>query len=166
MLIVSSCRDGLFNAPLDEDLKTITVYDRPDSPVSYRTEWSSSNILNYDADDSFEYMESETKKVANTVGYSKFDSKGSKEVITKIGSKKFGMNEMLKKRHIETPQILYTFNSSQASFFCTKDCIYVLNFKSDKDENRYLSSNKKYFIDYKKSSKNQYRLCGTCRMCY
>lgn len=151
MLIVSSCRDGLFNAPLDEDLKTITVYDRPDSPVSYRTGWSSSNILNYDGDDSFEYLESETKKLDKTIGYSKFDGKGSKEVITKIGSKKFGMDEMLKKRHIETPQILYTFNSSQASFFCTKDSIYVLNFKSDKDENRYLSSKMKYlFVGHKK----------------
>lgn len=150
-VIVSSGRDGLFNAPLDETLKTIKVYDRPDSPVSYRTGWSSSNILNYDGDDSFEYLESETKKLDKTIGYSKFDGKGSKEVITKIGSKKFGMDEMLKKRHIETPQILYTFNSSQASFFCTKDSIYVLNFKSDKDENRYLSSKMKYlFVGHKK----------------
>ena len=150
-VIVSSGRDGLFNAPLDKNLKTITVYNRPDSPVSYRTGWSSSNILNYDGDDSFEYLENETKKLDKTIGYSKFDGKGSKEVITKIGSKKFGMDEMLKKRHIETPQILYTFNSSQASFFCTKDSIYVLNFKSDKDENRYLSSKMKYlFVGHKK----------------
>lgn len=150
-VIVSSGREGLFNAPLDEGTRSIKVYERPNSPVSYRTGWSSSNILNYDGDDSFEYLENEIKKADKTIGYSKFDSKGSKEVITKIGSKKFGMDEMLKKRHIETPQILYTFNSSQASFFCTKDSIYVLNFKSDKDENRYLSSKMKYlFVGHKK----------------
>lgn len=150
-VIVSSGRDGLFNAPLNEDTNSISVYDSPDSLVSYRTGWSSSNILNYDGDDSFEYLENDVKKVEKAIGYSKFDSKGSKEVITKIGSKKFGMKEMLKKKHVETSQILYTFNSSQSSFFCTNDCIYVLNFKSDNDDNRYLSSNTKYlFISHRK----------------
>ena len=150
-VIVSSGREGLFNAPFDENTKSITVYEQPNSPISYRTGWSSSNIVNYDGDDSFEYLENEVKKIDNTIGYSKYDSKGSKEVISKIGSKKFGMDEMLKKRNVEKPKILYTFNSSQASFFCTKDGINVLNFKSDKDDNRYLSSNmKSLFIGHKK----------------
>lgn len=141
-VIISSGRDGLFNAPIDTN-NNISVNERPDADVSYRTGWSSSDILNYEAPSVFEYLENSTQKLQKQVRYSKFDDSGERIKLTNIGTKRYSMAEMISQTKIDPHDILFTFNSSQSSFLYTREGLYVSNLrKGDTPKGIYLSSRK------------------------
>lgn len=135
-IIISAGKEGLFNAPLSDETNSISVSDKADSSISYRTGWSMSNLLNYEDSINFEYLLNEMEKTNKRVGYSKFDSRGDNERIKTLGVKKIKSSDMVKNLSIEKDDILYVFNSSQSSFIYSKDGIYVINLLS-KDKGEY-----------------------------
>lgn len=142
-LIISSGRDGLFNAPIEQYRGTI-VNDRPDAAISYRTGWSSSNILNYEDSSVFEYLENDTQKLQKQVKYSKFDDSGERTRLVEIGTRRYSMDEMIGKTKISPKDVLFAFNSSQSSFLYTREGMYIVNLlKDDESKEIYLSSRKR-----------------------
>lgn len=142
-IVVSSGNNGLFNAPFKEDIHGVNnVCDKPDSAISYRTTWASTDLINYEDTNSFEYLKNDVEETKEKIGYSKFDTKGDKFRIIKLGSKKKDMSEMIKMHSFKQDDVLYAFNSSQSSFFYTKDGIYTVNLLTDNENQIYLSSRK------------------------
>lgn len=135
-IIISAGKEGLFNAPLSDETNSISVSDKANSSISYRTGWSTSNLLNYEDSINFEYLLNEMEKTNKRVGYSKFDSRGDNERIKILGIKKIKSSDMVENLSIEKDDILYVFNSSQSSFIYSKDGIYVINLLS-KDKGEY-----------------------------
>lgn len=149
-IVVSSGRNGLFNAPYNEENHGIKVSDKPDSEISYRTNWTSTDLINYEDSNSFEFLKNDIQETKEKIGYSKFDSKGGKYRIIKIGSKRIGMSKMIHSHSFNQEDVLYAFNSSQSSFFYTKDGIYVINLLTDQENEIYLSSRKRKKYDISK----------------
>lgn len=142
-IIISSGHDGLFHAPLDADGE-IMVSDRPVAAVSFRTGWSSSDILNYENSSVFEYLENDVQKLQRQVRYSRFDDSGERTRLMNIGSRRFSMEEVFSNTHILPQDVLFSFNSSQSAFLYTREGMYVVNLlKTDDRKDIYLSSRKK-----------------------
>lgn len=152
-VIISSGNNGLFNAPLNEETNKVKVIERPCSPISFRTGWSSTDLVNYNDINDFDYLVNEVRNIKKNkdgiIPFSKFDSKKEKKIITKFGLERYTMDSLLKRQDIKKNDILYVFNSSTSSFIYTKGCVYVINFKENSNKGMYLSSKttKEYEID-------------------
>lgn len=154
-IILSAGNDGLFNAQITSDVD-LKVCERPDAPVSFRTGWSSTDLINYEDSSVFEYLANDVEKLNRQVKYSRYDDNTERKRIVRIGSKKYSMSEMIDRTRICKDDVLYSFNSSQSSFLYTKNGIYVVNLLKNNDKKDiYLSSRKRMLSDNSSSIVNK-----------
>ena len=136
---ISTGKDGLFNLSLFDD--SFKIDERPIAPISYRTGWSSTDIVNYESKTSFDYLENKVEK-NSSMGwvYSKFDEKKEKNRIIQVAEKTYRLEELNRFSNNRLNNVVYCFNSSESSFFISNDGIYTTNFMKDKNKGVYLSS--------------------------
>lgn len=144
VVLSAGCR-GLFtgNVPNADVTKIVEkeVMDR-----SFRSSWSTYNIMNYDKGNEFTYLVNEVKKLElKERRRTRFDGQESYEIVT-VGKEQIGMNQLmeplLKKRKINMDEVIYCFNSHQSGYFLTKGgVLYRLNLLSRNNDDYYYSTN-------------------------
>lgn len=131
-VMISSGSSGLFNGTFLNERSALKVNDRPFAQNSIRTAWTGYDLVNYQDQIMFEYFFNETSKSTAQVARSKFDE-GPDRKITKLGVGHREYAEILEKSEIDPSTILYTFNSSEASFaYDRAGQLQVRNFQRDR----------------------------------
>ena len=137
-VVVSAGQDGLFFGPFEMD-EGITMNEQAVEDISYRTSWSSTDIVNYKSSSYFDYLTSQVEKYEAKPRFSKFDERTERKRIVKINERKFGQDELLGSEQFAVDDILYAFNGSSSSFVLTKDGFFNMNFVK-KENDVHLSS--------------------------
>lgn len=132
-IVVSAGKDGLFFGPFDID-EGVVVRERPVDDASYRTGWSSTDIVNYKSSSDFEYLTSIVEKFKDKPLFSKYDERSERKRIVQIGEQKYGMRQLFKAGIIDINDIVYAFNGSSSSFVLTKQGLYNLSFIKTQDD--------------------------------
>lgn len=132
-VVVSAGQDGLFFGPFEMD-EGITMEEQAVEDVSYRTSWSSTDIVNYKSSSCFDYLASQVEKYEDKPRFSKFDERTERKRIVKINERKFGQDKLLGAEQFAEDDILFAFNGSSSSFVLTKEGFYNMNFvKTEND---------------------------------
>lgn len=137
-VVVSAGQDGLFFGPFEMD-EGITMNEQAVEDISYRTSWSSTDIVNYKSSSYFDYLTSKVEKYEAKPRFSKFDERTERKRIVKINEHKFGQDKLLGSEQFDLDDILYAFNGSSSSFVLTKDGFFNMNFVK-KENDVHLSS--------------------------
>lgn len=132
-IVVSAGKDGLFFGPFDID-EGVVVRERPVDDASYRTGWSSTDIVNYKSSSDFEYLTSIVEKFKDKPLFSKYDERSERKRIVQLGKQKYGMRQLFKAGIIDINDIVYAFNGSSSSFVLTKQGLYNLSFIKTQDD--------------------------------
>lgn len=132
-IVVSAGKDGLFFGPFDMD-EGVVVNERPVDDVSYRTGWSSTDIVNYKSSSDFEYLTNIVEKFEDKPLFSKYDERSERKRIVQLGEQKYGMRQLFKTDIFDINDIVYAFNGSSSSFVLTKQGLYNMSFIKTKDD--------------------------------
>lgn len=132
-IVVSAGKDGLFFGPFDID-EGVVVNERPVDDVSYRTGWSSTDIVNYKSSSDFEYLTNIVEKFEDKPLFSKYDERSERKRIVQLGEQKYGMRQLFKTDIFDINDIVYAFNGSSSSFVLTKQGLYNMSFIKTQDD--------------------------------
>lgn len=132
-IVVSAGKDGLFFGPFDMD-EGVVVNERPVDDVSYRTGWSSTDIVNYKSSSDFEYLTNIVEKFEDKPLFSKYDERSERKRIVQLGEQKYGMRQLFKTDIFDINDIVYAFNGSSSSFVLTKQGLYNMSFIKTQDD--------------------------------
>lgn len=121
-VMLSSNSDGLFHGQLLNYESKLSVKQKAIAPKSIRNSWSGYDLLNYEAQNKFDYLKgkysvSEERKYL----YSQDDETSRKISIDSIGEKSFPITSLISNLKFEESDIIYTFNSNQFCFFFLKN---------------------------------------------
>lgn len=132
-IVVSTGNDGMFFGPFD--LNTgVNMDEKPVDAVSYRTSWSSTDIVNYKSSSDFDYLVNKVEKFEDKPNFSKFDERSERKRIVKLCEKKYDMNNLFQAGQLVLDDVIYAFNSSSSSFVLTKKGFYNMNFVKTGDD--------------------------------
>lgn len=145
-LAISSGRDGLFHGSLWND-KDITIPDKQYQPISFRTNWTSYDLMNYDSAQNFSYIHNDVQKVnKRPFQYFEADDDNTKMKIIKFASSVTPKEKFLPARIKEVEDIVYVHNSTKSIFIYTSSGkILVSNFVKNFDD--YHASRKFYYLN-------------------
>lgn len=115
-LAISTNSDGLFYGSINEN-QVLVVKEREVSKKSIRTSWVANDIINYETNNCFEYLESETTKNLLLNYYD--NEKKEKNLITQFGVNKISGEKLVENLNFDNENIKYAFNSSSTAFFIT-----------------------------------------------
>lgn len=132
-VVVSAGEDGLFFGPFEMD-KGITMNEHAVEDVSYRTSWSSTDIVNYKSASYFDYLISNVERYEDKPLFSKFDERYERKRIVKINDYKYEQDKLLGAEQFAADDILYAFNGTSSSFVITRDGFYNMNFVKDAND--------------------------------
>lgn len=132
-IVLSAGKDGLFFGPFDMD-EGVVVNERPVDDVSYRTGWSSTDIVNYKSSSDFEYLTNIVEKFEDKPLFSKYDERSERKRIVQLGEQKYGMRQLFKADIIDINDIVYAFNGSSSSFVLTKQGLFNMSFVKAQDD--------------------------------
>lgn len=132
-IVLSAGKDGLFFGPFDMD-EGVVVNERPVDDVSYRTGWSSTDIVNYKSSSDFEYLTNIVEKFEDKPLFSKYDERSERKRIVQLGEQKYGMRQLFKTDIFDINDIVYAFNGSSSSFVLTKQGLYNMSFIKTQDD--------------------------------
>lgn len=132
-IVVSAGKDGLFFGPFDMD-EGVVVNERPVDDVSYRTGWSSTDIVNYKSSSDFEYLTNIVEKFEDKPLFSKYDERSERKRIVQLGEQKYSMRQLFKTDIFDINDIVYAFNGSSSSFVLTKQGLYNMSFIKTQDD--------------------------------
>ena len=132
-IVVSAGKDGMFFGPFDMD-EGVIVRERPVDDVSYRTGWSSTDIVNYRSSSDFEYLTNVVEKFEDKPLFSKYDERSERKRIVELGEQKYGMRQLFKADIIDINDIVYAFNGSSSSFVLTKQGLFNMSFVKAQDD--------------------------------
>lgn len=132
-IVVSAGKDGMFFGPFDMD-EGVIVRERPVDNVSYRTGWSSTDIVNYRSSSDFEYLTNVVEKYEDKPLFSKYDERSERKRIVELGEQKYGMRQLFKADIIDINDIVYAFNGSSSSFVLTKQGLFNMSFVKAQDD--------------------------------
>ncbi len=126
-LMFSADNEGLYCGSLWNEDKTTKVSSRSYAKKSLRTGWSSFDVVNYEKQSYFSYLENEIerRKARRPFRYSEIDEYPEKIEIVRIAVKRYSMDEVLKKVPFNYSDVQYCFNSTTACFFFLKDGRFV-----------------------------------------
>jgi hypothetical protein len=134
-LMFSADNEGLYCGSLWNEEKTTKVASRSYAKKSLRTGWSSFDVINYERQSYFSYLENEIarRKERRPFGYSEIDEYPEKIEIVRIAKKIHSMDEVLKKVPFKSSDVQYCFNSTTTCFFFLKDGHFVhINFARER----------------------------------
>jgi len=123
----------MFFGPFDMD-EGVIVRERPVDNVSYRTGWSSTDIVNYRSSSDFEYLTNVVEKYEDKPLFSKYDERSERKRIVELGEQKYGMRQLFKADIIDINDIVYAFNGSSSSFVLTKQGLFNMSFVKAQDD--------------------------------
>lgn len=126
-IVISAGEDGLFFGPFDMD-EGVTIEERPAENISYRTSWSSTDIVNYKSSSYFDYLSNQVEKFEDKPRFSKFDERSERKRIVKLNERKICLDTLLSAKQFSEDNIIYAFNGSASSFVLTKEGFYNMNF--------------------------------------
>lgn len=132
-IVVSAGKDGMFFGPFDMD-EGVIVRERPVDDVSYRTGWSSTDIVNYRSPSDFEYLTNVVEKFEDKPLFSKYDERSERKRIVELGEQKYSMRQLFKADIIDINDIVYAFNGSSSSFVLTKQGLFNMSFVKAHDD--------------------------------
>jgi hypothetical protein len=133
----SADNEGLYCGSLWNEEKTTKVASRSYAKKSLRTGWSSFDVINYERQSYFSYLENEIarRKERRPFGYSEIDEYPEKIEIVRIAKKIHSMDEVLKKVPFKSSDVQYCFNSTTTCFFFLKDGHFVhINFARERHD--------------------------------
>ena len=137
--MLSSNSDGLFHGQLWSINERLKVKQRAVQEQSLRTGWSGYDLINYTAQNSFDYLKnSYERNPERKFLYSAGDEDSQKIWIDKIGDESVPMAEIFENTGIELNDIIYSFNSSESCFMFLKNGSFLhsylnKNYKNDRD---------------------------------
>ncbi|GAA4021625.1 hypothetical protein GCM10022386_00740 [Flavobacterium cheonhonense] len=138
-LAISTNNDGLFYGSIHDE-SVLNVTEKEVSNKSIRTSWVNYDIINYENNHSFEFLENIINKDNNNNDYSFYDEKKERKIISGFGLNKISNEELTKNILLEDESIKYAFNSSSKSFFITnKGKFYNSNILIDNNSDSILS---------------------------
>lgn len=144
-VVLSAGNRGLFTGCVPS-VGTTKVVEKEVMDKSFRSAWSTFNIMNYDKGNEFTCLVNEVKTLdMKERKRTKYDGQESYEIVT-IGKERIGMEQlmepMMKRKRINMDDVIYCFNSHQSGYFLTKDgLLYQLNLLSKNDDIYYYSTN-------------------------
>jgi len=117
-LAISTNSDGLFFGAIDND-EVLKVNEKEVTAKSLRTSWVHFDLINYESNNSFNYLENRVISQKNKFEYSFSDEKIEKNKITAFGVNKISDKELTANLHFDDEEIKYAFNSSSSAFLIT-----------------------------------------------
>lgn len=117
-LAISTNSDGLFFGAIDND-EVLKVNEKEVTAKSLRTSWVHFDLINYESNNSFNYLENRVISQKNKFEYSFSDEKIEKNKITAFGVNKISDKELTANLHFDDEEIKYAFNSSNSAFLIT-----------------------------------------------
>jgi len=142
-LMISADQEGLYYGSLWNERKTTKISSRSYAQKSLRTGWSGFDVVNYERQGHFSYLENEIagRKDKRPFRYSEIDESPEKIEIVRMAAKTYSMNEVLEKVPFQSGDVQYCFNSTTACFFFLKDGRFVrVNFAKERRDNVRLRS--------------------------
>ncbi len=126
-LMFSADNDGLYCGSLWNEAGKTKVLSRAYAKKSLRTGWSSFDVVNYDSQSHFSYLENEIerRKENRPFRYSEIDEQPEKVEIVRIAAKTYSMDEVLNRLPFKSNDVRYCFNNKAACFFFLKDGRFV-----------------------------------------
>lgn len=144
-VVLSAGSRGLFTGRVPS-ADTTKVVEKEVMDKSFRSAWSTYNIMNYDKGNGFTCLVNEVKSLdLKNRRRTRYDGQESYEIVT-VGKEQIGMEQLMepimKKKRINMDDIIYCFNSHQSGYFLTKSgLLYQLNILSKSDAAYYYSTN-------------------------
>lgn len=144
-VVLSAGSRGLFTGRV-ASADTTKVVEKEVMDKSFRSAWSTYNIMNYDKGNGFTCLVNEVKSLdLKDRRRTRYDGQESYEIVT-VGKEQIGMEQLMepimKKKRINMDDIIYCFNSHQSGYFLTKSgLLYQLNILSKSDAAYYYSTN-------------------------
>ncbi|MWB95528.1 hypothetical protein GON26_14250 [Flavobacterium sp. GA093] len=139
-LAVSTNMDGLFYGSINDET-ILQIKEKEVSTKSIRTSWVGYDIINYESNSSFEFLENEIEIRKQENEHSFYDEKKEKNLISNFGKNKITNELLIKNLASEDKEIKYAFNSSKKSFLITdKGKFYTSNFIVENDYDYFLDS--------------------------
>ncbi len=144
-VVLSAGSRGLFTGRVPS-ADTTKVVEKEVMDKSFRSAWSTYNIMNYDKGNGFTCLVNEVKSLGlKDRRRTRYDGQESYEIVT-VGKEQIGMEQLMepimKKKRINMDDIIYCFNSHQSGYFLTKSgLLYQLNILSKSDAAYYYSTN-------------------------
>lgn len=132
-VVISAGQNGLFFGPFDMD-EGVSVDEHAVEDVSFRTSWSSTDVVNYQSASCFDYLSSQVEKYQEKPLFSKFDERSERKRIIKLNERKYGMENLLNVGQFSLEDIIYAFNGSSSSFVLTRKGLYNMNFVKDEND--------------------------------
>lgn len=169
-VVVSADWDGLLKGEvLDFDTNFRIDEGKSYAKRSLRTGWMTSDVVNYNNASNFDYIYNEC------VDRVKNDNKNfytttkirEKKVISQFAKAVYGMEDLFSRTKIDRSDIMYSFNSSDKSFFVMNDgSIVNAKIKEGKiDEPFYISQRVKPFGEQKKFAGKPLSSCFVYKGC-
>lgn len=135
-LMLSSNSDGLFHGQLWSINERLKVKQRPVQEQSLRTGWSGYDLINYTAQNSFDYLKnSYERNEERKFLYSAGDEDSQKIWIDKVGDECISMEEIFVNTDIKLDDIIYSFNSSESCFMFLKNGSFVHSYLNKNNKN-------------------------------
>ena len=144
-VVLSAGSRGLFTGRVPS-ADTTKVVEKEVMDKSFRSAWSTYNIMNYDKGNGFTCLVNEVKSLdLKNRRRTRYDGQESYEIVT-VGKEQIGMEQLMepimKKKRINMDDIIYCFNSHHSGYFLTKSgLLYQLNILSKSDAAYYYSTN-------------------------
>ena len=129
-LMFSSDGEGLFHGTLwNGEQRTLwngeqrtKVREKSYAKKSLRTGWSGFDVLNYDSQSHFSYLQNRTEiQETRSFRYSNQDETSEKRRILELASSTYDMHEMMRPNDSNLGEIQFSYNSSNRCFFVYKD---------------------------------------------
>lgn len=126
-LAISTNSDGLFYGSINGD-KILEINEKEVTKKSVRTSWVNYDLINYETNESFEFLENQVTSNTNRIENSFSNEKTERNSITKFGIKKIKDEDITSNLNFDDENIKYVFNSSNSAFIITnKDRFYNSN---------------------------------------
>jgi len=138
-LMLSSNSDGLFHGQLWSINERLNVKPKAVQEHSIRTGWSGYDLINYTAQNSFDYLKNSYERNSERKFlYSADDEDSQKIWIDKVGDESVPMSEIFENTGIELNDIIYSFNTSKSFFMFLKNGSFIhsylnKNYKNEGD---------------------------------
>lgn len=135
-LMLSSNSDGLFHGQLWSINERLKVKKRAVQEHSLRSGWSGYDLINYTAQNSFDYLKtSYERNLDRKFLFSAGDEDSQKIWIDKIGDESISMAEVFENTGIDLNDIVYTFNSSESCFMFLKNGSFIHSYLNKNHNN-------------------------------
>lgn len=142
-LVVSADTDGLFAKSIELETDKLCSLDEKDVVCnrSLRTNWSDTDVYNYDSANTFSFISNEYVDVPRKKNH--YWEKIERKRITKFGAHQSNMSALMEKLDFSEKEVRYCFNGADHAYFQMNDGRLIVSSIKDEDEGIYFSNKKR-----------------------